>query len=249
VPEEVLVDNQKAVVLEHTVRGRPWFNERFLDLASLYGFHPRACKPARARTKGKDERTPALRCTQCGACVVGYIKGNFFLRYRSFESWAHLNQLAVQWLAEEADPRKHGTVKEVVIERYAREAPLLKPLPHRRYDTSYREIRRVAWDSYIDVRGNRHTILAQGSVPGDLVGRSVFARIGLDGSLRVFHGDRLIASHLLRPSRQGWVTVPEHHTRLWQEAIGESVTLGALDKKLWESTQGLGIGVWPRDLR
>jgi transposase len=200
-PEEVLVDNQKAAVLEHPVRGRPRFNERFLDLASLYGFHPRACKPARARTKGKDER------------MVGYVKGNFFVRYRSFESWAHLNQLALQWLAEEADPRKHGTVKEVVIERFAREAPLLKPLPHRRYDTSYREIRHVAWDSYIDVRGNRY------SVPGELIGRSVVARIGLDGSLRVFHGDQLVASHLLRPSRQGWVTVPEHHARLWQEAL------------------------------
>lgn len=72
VPEEVLVDNQKAAVLEHPVRGEPRFNERFLDLASLYGFYPRACKPARARTKGKDER------------MVGYIKGNFFVRYRSF---------------------------------------------------------------------------------------------------------------------------------------------------------------------
>lgn len=71
----------------------------------------------------------------------------------------------------------------------------------------------MAWDSYIDVRGNRY------SVPGELVGRSVVVRIGLDGSLRVFHGDQLVASHLLRPSRQGWVTVPEHHARLWQEAL------------------------------
>ena len=77
VPEEVLVDNQKCAVLAYPSRGRPHFNERFLDLAELYGFTPRACKPRRARTKGKDER------------MVGYIKGNFFLRYRSFESWTH----------------------------------------------------------------------------------------------------------------------------------------------------------------
>ncbi|HSO11983.1 MAG TPA: hypothetical protein VLT51_06375 [Anaerolineales bacterium] len=38
------------------------------------GFTPRACKPYRARTKGKDER------------MVGCIKHNFFVRYRRFES-------------------------------------------------------------------------------------------------------------------------------------------------------------------
>ena len=201
VPEEVLVDNQKTAVVEHKSGNKPRFNERFLDLAAHYAFTPRAFRPHRARTKGKDER------------MVGYIKNNFFQRYRSFESWAHLNQLAEQWLAEEADPRLHGTLKEVVIERFAREAPLLKPLPHRRYDSSYREIRHVAWDSYIDVRGNRY------SVPGELVGRSVVVRIGLDGSLRVFHGDQLVASHLLRAASEGWVTAPEHHTRLWQAAL------------------------------
>ena len=78
VTAEVLVDNQKCAVLEHRVDG-PRFNPRFLDLAGHYGFTPRACKPARARTKGKDER------------MVGYIKHHFFVRYRAFDTWAHLN--------------------------------------------------------------------------------------------------------------------------------------------------------------
>ena len=201
VAEEVLVDNQKAAVLEHPVGGKPRFNERFLDLASHYGFHPRACKRGRARTKGKDER------------MVDYIKNNFFQRYRSFESWAHLNQLAEKWLAEEADPRKHGTLKEVVAERFAREAPFLGALPAQRYDTSYREIRHVGWDAYIDVRGNRY------SVPGMLAGRTVAVRIGLDGNLRIFAGDELVASHRLQRASQGWVTVPEHHADLWKSTL------------------------------
>ncbi|MBA2389891.1 MAG: transposase, partial [Geodermatophilaceae bacterium] len=108
VPEEVLVDNQKAAVLEHSGRGQVRFNARFVDLALHYGFTPRACRPYRARTKGKDER------------MVGYIKQHFFVRYRSFDSWAHLNQLAEQWLREEADLRLQSTVKEVVAERFAR---------------------------------------------------------------------------------------------------------------------------------
>ena len=177
VPDEVLLDNQKVAVLEHRPGQPARFNERFLDLAAHYGFLPRACQPSRARTKGKDERN------------VGYVKHHFFVRYRSFESFAHLNALAVAWLREEADPRVHGTVKEVVAERFAREAPFLKPLPAVRYDTSYREIRQVAWDAYIDVRGNRY------SVPADLVGQTVTVRIGLDGNLRVYHEERLVAHH------------------------------------------------------
>jgi len=42
--------------------------------------------------------------------MVGYIKQNFFVRYRSFESWGHFNQLAERWLAEEADLRMQATV-------------------------------------------------------------------------------------------------------------------------------------------
>lgn len=122
-PQEVLVDNQKAAVLTPSNKGETRFNPRFLDLANHYGFRPRACRPYRARTKGKDER------------MVGYIKQHFFVRYRSFTSWAHLNQQAEAWLRAEADQRLQSTVKEVVSLRFEREAPQLKILPAVRYDT------------------------------------------------------------------------------------------------------------------
>ena len=201
VTEEVLVDNQKTAVLEHPSGGKPYFNERFVDLASHYGFTPRACKPYRARTKGKEER------------MVGYIKGNFFVRYRSFESWAHLNQLAEAWLAEEADPRVHGTLKEVVLERFEQERPFLKSLPQTRYDTSYLEYRRVAWDGYIDVRGNRY------SVPAGLVGQQVMIRVDLNNLLRVYQADKLVASHRLCSHQAGWSTVAAHHAELWKSTL------------------------------
>jgi len=196
VPAEVLVDNQKAAVLEHRPDGVR-FNTRFLDLAGRYGFTPRACRPARARTKGKDER------------MVGYIKAHFFKRYRAFESWAQLNQQAETWLRDEADVRIHGTVRECVADRFAAEAPLLQPLPPTRYDTSYWELRQAAWDAYIDVRGNRY------SVPARLAGHRVAVRIALDGVLRVLDGETVVATHALRPATTGWVTVPEHHAELW----------------------------------
>lgn len=197
--EEVLVDNQKSAVLEHPANGPVRFNERFVDLAGHYGFTPKACKPYRARTKGKDER------------MVGYVKHNFFERYRTFESFAHLNQLAEQWLKEEADQRIHGTVHEVVAERFLREQPALKALPKVRYDTSYFEWRRVSWDSYIDVRGNRY------SVPAELVGQRVAVRIGLDDTLRIYQAETLVATHRLRSKEQGWSTVAAHHNALWKD--------------------------------
>lgn len=201
VAQEVLVDNQKAAVLRHAQNGAVQFQTRFADLAAHYGFTPRACRPYRARTKGKDER------------MVGYIKQHFFVRYRAFESLSHLNQVAEQWLKEEADGRVQDTVREVVRERFGREAPHLQPLPAVRYDTSYREVRHVAWDGYIDVRGNRY------SVPGELAGQMVTVRIGLDDSLRIYQGERLVAHHTLQTVQQGWATVAEHHAQLWSDAM------------------------------
>jgi hypothetical protein len=145
--------------------------------------------------------------------MVGYIKGNFFVRYRSFESIEHMNALAEQWLGEEADKRMHGTLKEVVAERFDREAPTLMALPAARFDTSYRERRLVHWDGYIDVRGNRY------SVPAHLCGKDVLVRISLDGRLSVYAGDIRVAEHSLRNVSEGWVSVRNHHQDLWQSTF------------------------------
>ncbi len=201
VTQEVLVDNQKALVIANRIGDTVRFHERFLDLAGHYGFRPRACRPYRAQTKGKDER------------MVGYIKHHFFERYRAFESFAHLNQLALQWLAEEADQRVQGTVHEVVALRFQREAPSLAPLPQIRYDTAYRERRWVAWDGYIDVRGNRY------SVPDPLRGSAVTIRITLDGRLSIYADDVQVAEHRLCAVRDGWLTDPAHHERLWRDTL------------------------------
>lgn len=89
----VLVDNQKVAVLKN-YNGKVVFNSGFLLLADHYGFLSRACCPRRARTKGKVER------------MVKYLKENFFVRYRRFDSFAHVNQLLEQWMADVADRRE-----------------------------------------------------------------------------------------------------------------------------------------------
>jgi len=211
VTREVWVDNQKSAVIQH-VPGAVRFNERFKQLARHYGFVPKACRPYRARTKGKVER------------MVGYVKDHFFQRYRTFESLAHLNQLLEHWLLEEADPRCHGTVREVVADRFERERPALSALPVHRFDTSYIEIRQVGWDAYVDVRGNRY------SVPAACCGQTVTVHISLQDDLRVYHGDRCVARHRLSSPDAGWQTVPEHHRRLWAEVAVEARPLAAYEE-------------------
>ena len=199
VPQQVLVDNQKAAVLKHPANGRVQFNEGFLMLASHYQFTPKACKPYRARTKGKTER------------MVRYIKENFFQRYQAFESLEHLNQQLGLWLSDIADQRIQDTVKERVAERFMRELPLLKPLPVLRFDTSYRETRQVPIDCYINVQGNRY------SVPSIAAQQTVSIRIGLDRQLRVYDmNDRWLATHLLSDEKNRWACNREHHQPLYQ---------------------------------
>ncbi len=207
VPEQVLVDNQKAAVIEHPREGEIRFNPRFLDLANFYGFKPKACKPARPQTKGKVER------------MVSYLKHHFFVRYQQFESLAHLNQQLEQWLRTEAEPRVHGTTREVVQEMFKREQPHLQPLPTTRFDTAYIETRRVGWDGYIDVHANRY------SVPSNLAGQSVRVYIGLDGTLRVANmQDQWVASHTMRHKSSGWVVDSTHHKPLWEKTMGKVQT-------------------------
>ncbi|MEA9393645.1 IS21 family transposase [Acerihabitans sp. TG2] len=194
----VLVDNQKAAVLKHSFTGEVVFNAGFQSLAKHYSFMPRACRPHRPRTKGKVER------------MVGYVKHNFFVHYRQFDSFAHVNQLLNQWLAQEADQRHLRQFHQTPLARFEVEKSALQPLPAGPFDTSYYDTRQVGWDGYIDVRGNRY------SVPQTWCGRQVTVRITLDNELRVYGDDELIARHQLASDSAGWQTVPEHHQTLWQ---------------------------------
>jgi transposase len=69
VPEHILFDNPKTVVIERDFygEGQHRYNRELLAVAEEFGFRPRLCRPYRAKTKGKVER------------FNGYLKSSFLV--------------------------------------------------------------------------------------------------------------------------------------------------------------------------
>src|SRR6476659_3393547 len=170
VPEEVLMDNPRALVVRHDAVSRSvQFNDKLIAFAKHWGFRPRACAPYRARTKGKDERG------------VGYVKRNA-VAGRAFESFAALEAHLDAWVREVADVRIHGTTGEAPAERFAREeATELRSIAGLTSFQALRELtRKVQADCAIEVDGNAY------SVPWRLIGERVRVTVTAD-VLRVVH--------------------------------------------------------------
>jgi transposase len=127
VPAEVLYDNAKVVVLERLAAG-PRYNPGLLDFAGRYGFAPRLCRPYRAKTKGKVERS------------IGYVKDRFFVG-RTFTDLEDLNCQLLGWLDAIANRREHATTKEVPAARLLREG--LAPLPSTPWAAELRQDQRA----------------------------------------------------------------------------------------------------------
>lgn len=126
VPLEVLYDNMRTVVQQRNAYGRGLhrFHPGLKDLAHHYTFLPRLCRPYRAKTKGKVERS------------IGYIRRSFFVplisRYRQLEQPLDLDGLNLEfarWLAVTANARTHSTTGEVPSERLEQEHSALQTLP------------------------------------------------------------------------------------------------------------------------
>jgi transposase len=124
VPAELLFDQLKAVIIEdqREFGGKIFENLQFLRLAAHWGFRIRACRPYRARTKGKVERP------------VGYLREGFFYG-REFLNDEDLNEQLAFWIAHKANLRIHGTTHEIPHVRFERDERgtllALAPRPYR----------------------------------------------------------------------------------------------------------------------
>lgn len=199
VPQEVLLDNARALVDHHDAATREVrFNARFLAFAKYWGFRPRACAPYRARTKGKDERG------------VGYVKRNA-IAGRSFESWAALEAHLGWWMREIADVRRHGTTGEAPLARFRREeAEALRPLDGRPPFRQVRDlVRRVPADCCVEVDTNGY------SVPWRLIGETVRVVVA-GGRISILYAEQEVAVHPECAGRRQRIVEPAHFAGLSQ---------------------------------
>ena len=134
VPNELLFDQLKAVIIddERLAGGKLLENAEFMRFAAHWGFRIRACRPYRARTKGKVERP------------IGYVRQGFFYG-RHFLNDEDLNAQALSWMARTANVRTHRTILEAPQARFERdERTRLNPLAMQPYRSLVLESARPA---------------------------------------------------------------------------------------------------------
>ena len=175
VPSEVLHDRMRTAVTGGDADGVVVFNKSLAELGRHYGFLSKACRPCRAKTKGKVERP--FRC----------IREDFFLA-RSFRGLDDLDVQFRQRLDGIANARTHATTRRVVSEHFADERPHLRPLPAGPFQAVLRLDRRITREGMVSVDGNLY------SVPGLTRKRAVEVQV-LAGEVRIYEGDALVAAH------------------------------------------------------
>lgn len=198
VPDSVVIDNPKALVLEHNKATREVeLNEKFKAFASYWKFTPRACVPGRAQTKGKVENG------------VKYVKRNC-IAGREFESWEGMEMHIARWLAEESDQRVLTDPGDTPQSRFENEEQaLLKPTEGRAPFFMIRETtRKVSKDCFVDVDTNRY------SVPSEHILKEVQVQVtGSEVIVLLFDGTE-IARHALCRGRHQSLVVKEHFKKL-----------------------------------
>jgi transposase len=170
VPEQILYDRMRNVYIG-TLAGKAKFNDSLVGFALHYGFSPQVAAPRAAWIKGKIERP------------YSFIREGFWRGY-GYLTLDTANRDLQAWLAEKR-LRVHGTVREVVAERFAREKSFLGPLPPSSFDTSWRICRKVCKDCTVRFDGNSFV------VPHWLVGKTLVLRVK-DDVMRIFDDDRLV---------------------------------------------------------
>jgi transposase len=174
-PSEVLYDRMKTAVIGEDGDGVVTYNPSLAALLAHYGALPRACRPYRAKTKGKVERP------------YRYVRQDFFLA-RRFRDMDDLNRQFDGWRTEVANLRVHATTRRVVDEHFADERPALIPLPAVPYSAVLTVERRVSHEGMVSVGGNLY------SVP-DATRKRVVEVQNHPKEVRIFEDGLLIASH------------------------------------------------------
>jgi hypothetical protein len=178
-----------------------------LAFAQAHGTEIRACQARDAKRKGKVERP------------FRDVKERFLEECQATgapKSIEELNERAWVWLASRVHVRMHRGIGAVPADRFAVEAPMLQPLPHRRFDTAYVEARRVhVAIPEIEWRGVRY------SVPVRCLGQRVEVRQEVDSkTIEVRWAAEVVATHTISDSGEVWDA--RHYEEAQAAALGRS---------------------------
>ena len=143
VPEYVLTDNMKSVVVRRDADGKPVWQKDYAAFMACVGFRTRLCKPRHPFTKGKVER------------LIRFVKGNF-LAGRDFTDITTLNGEALLWCAEQAG-RWRRAVACVPSEEHASAClPAARPLEVTDEVALWLcPRRRITFDGFVSYEGRR----------------------------------------------------------------------------------------------
>ncbi|MGW4771927.1 IS21 family transposase [Nocardia sp. NPDC004278] len=168
-------DNMKAIV-DRANATDPRLNDSFREYAESRGF---VVDPARIRSPQDKPRVE--RC-------VPYARSNFFAG-EQFRDLDDCRKRAQRWCRETAGMRIHGTTRLRPAEVFAAdEHPKLKPLPDTIFDIPTWANPKVAPDRHVQISQALY------SIPGDLVGQRLTARVDSQTVKLYFRGE-LIKVH------------------------------------------------------
>ncbi len=192
VTQKILIDRAGALVVgEDRESGTARVHPAFAAFCKDWGVGVAACRPYRARTKGK---------TESG---VGYVKKNAIAGL-SFVSFAALEIYLENWIVD-ADRRIHGTTFERPCDRFEqKERSALLPLPSLEMPVRQRSVsRRVSTDCFVDVDTIRY------SVPHRLVRCTVEVLVA-EHEVVIFEGRIEVARHRRHKEPHECVRNPRH---------------------------------------
>lgn len=145
VPEEIVFDQTKLVVIEEKYR-EVFFNDGFYQYATKAGFSPWICEGYDPESKGKVE------------AAVKYLKSGF-LYGEQFNSFDELCERFEHWLEETANRKVHGTTGQAPENLFMQEQPYLKPYTGTTLiPVNLREKRKVDKTGLISYGGNKYSV-------------------------------------------------------------------------------------------
>jgi transposase len=196
-PTYALTDNEKTVTAVH-VAGIAVRNADMVAAAGHYGLTVATCVPADPQSKGGSEATVRIAKADLVPCETN-------LR-QAYASWSEL-EAACEAFCVEVNARPHRATRRPPELLLAEERARLHRLPDEPHTLCFGQTRVVSWSATISWGGVTY------SVPHQLAGERVWARVGGDELVVVHHqagrGAREVARHRL--STPGVPRIDEAH--------------------------------------